>query len=241
MNSSHPLYGAHLRFARADRHLSEADQLRRDWEQQCVDKIVRQDNGEYRFNGFADVPFLLPLVVSDITHNLRAALDYLVYELSLLDSKGLIKDGTQFPIEGGDGQAPDEAKRKFAGRRESYLKGLNDAHAAAIELLQPYNGVEWTETLRDISNPDKHRHLSLLGKLDKVQATIRLNPEGRFFREEFDMKSMTYVVHRFDVEVDGTHTIAITLPKRGAIPLLPTLRRIEAEVSRTIELFKPEF
>ena len=42
-------------------------------------KVIRQDDGQSRFNGFADIPLMLPVVVSDVIHNLRAALDYLVY------------------------------------------------------------------------------------------------------------------------------------------------------------------
>lgn len=236
---AHPLDGAGMRLARADAHLTEADKLLREWEQGCVDKIVRQDDGQYRFNGFPDIPSMLPVIVGDVMHNLRAALDYLVYELSLLDSKGQIKDGTQFPIEDVKSN-PTNPSRCFDGRRKSYLKGLSDTHVDAIEALQPYNGVEWTETLRDVSNPDKHRHLTVITKGNRVQAALKWHPDGRLYVTRFNPGGPPKV-ERFDVEVDGQYTIAITLPKRGETALFPTLRRLQAEVGQTIVLFEPEF
>lgn len=238
-----PLLGATLRLVRADMHLAEAGKLRAEWEQGCIDQIVRQPDGEYRFNHWPEIPAMLPVIAGDIVHNLRAALDYLVYELSLLDSKGQVKDGTQFPIEDVKSN-PKNPARCFDGRRTSYLKGLSDAHAAAIELLQPYNGVEWTETLRDISNLDKHRTLPVLTKEGRnVAALVRWNPNGRFSKERlrFDDHAKGFVVERFDVELDGQQTIAVALPKRGDVPLLPTLRRIQADVAGTLAAFKPEF
>jgi hypothetical protein len=44
------------------------------------------------------IPEEISIVVGEICYNLRAALDYLVYELARLDS-GCIQNGTQFPIE----------------------------------------------------------------------------------------------------------------------------------------------
>lgn len=167
----HPLEGAFLRLERAERHLHEAAELVCEWEAATKDKIIREDNGQYRFNGFADIPVMMPVVVGDVTHNFRAALDYLIYELSLLDSKGSIKDGTQFPIENVRTN-PANPNRCFEGRRKTYLKGLNDRHVSAIAALQPYAGVEWTQTLRDISNTDKHRHLSVLTKEEDADLQV---------------------------------------------------------------------
>lgn len=238
---SHPLAGAFLRFQRADKHLAEADSLMRVWEQECVEKVIRQEDGQYRFNGFADIPPMLPVVVGDVVHNLRAALDYLVYELSIFDSDGRIKNGTQFPIEDVKSD-PANPNRGFDVRRKSYLKGLNQRHADAIERLQPYNGVGWTETLREISNPDKHRHLCVLTKEGReIAAIVRWGPEGRFGVEDLDPQAVCDTVRRFDLELDGQYTVAIALPKKGEVALMPTLRRLEADVCGTLELFKPEF
>jgi len=65
----HPLDGAFLRLARAERHLQEATELLCEWEAATKDKIVRDDNGQYRFDGFADIPVMMLLVVGDVIHN----------------------------------------------------------------------------------------------------------------------------------------------------------------------------
>lgn len=90
------------------------------------------------------------ILVGEICYNLRAALDYLVFELARHDS-GAEQEQTQFLIE-------DDAA-KFRERVPRRLKGLTPAHVAAIEIPQPYNGCEWTRRLRELSNPDKHRTL----------------------------------------------------------------------------------
>src|SRR5689334_11619575 len=88
------------------------------------------------------------VVVGEIVYNLRAALDYLVYVPAEQDS-GARQSGTQFPIE--------DSQQGFTAHRPTRLKGVSDEHAAVIRQFQPYRGCEWTRTLRDLSNPDKHR------------------------------------------------------------------------------------
>jgi hypothetical protein len=238
---NHPLDGAILRWTRADIHLAEAGRLVEGWGESCKKTLRRDSDGEYRLvGGYPPIPPLLPVVVSDIIHNLRAALDYIVYELAIKDS-GSIQDGTQFLIEDVKSD-PSNPRRGFDARNKQCLKGLNAAHVSAIERLQPYNGVKWTETLREISNPDKHRHLSVLSTEGR-QVDFRMDwtPDGEFEGKDFEMTSEGPRFPRFNVKFDGQNTIAITLPKVGTKGVLPLLHSLEAEVGSTIELFKPEF
>jgi hypothetical protein len=103
------------------------------------------------------VPPRLGAIAGDVLNNLRPTLDYLVYALAYLDSGGKPQDGTQFPI-------CDKASF-FKEKKSVWLKGLSPEHVAAIEGLQPYDGRKeqiWLRWLRDLSNPDKHRHLSVM-------------------------------------------------------------------------------
>ena len=88
------------------------------------------------------------ILVGETIYNLRAALDYLVYELANLDS-GQIQKNTQFPIV--------DYMKSWQEESHSKLKGLSSSHKAAIERLQPFRNCDWTRILREISNPDKHR------------------------------------------------------------------------------------
>jgi hypothetical protein len=78
----------------------------------------------------ADLPQRFSILIGETIYNLRAALDYLVFDLAILDSGGPRK-GTQFPI--------DDTKDVFTGHRGRFLKGLSTKHIAQIEALQPYN------------------------------------------------------------------------------------------------------
>ncbi len=162
------------------------------------------------------VPLLIPVLVGETIYNMRAALDYLVYELARLDS-GKIQNGTQFPIEG-------NKERFWEERRETYLKGVCDEHVAHIERLQPYEGCEWTKMLRDLSNPDKHRALT----------PIRPKPAFRMPQGHTDSASSDQPV-KMNLEV--TSFISF-----GDGPLvLPTLEKLQVEVANTLGFFKPEF
>ena len=123
----HPLDGARLRFERADRHLAEADDLIRQWSVSCKDGVVSDHEGKISFpNGWPSIPRTLPVVISDAIHNLRAALDYVVYELAILDT-GQEQDRTQFIIE--DVKAdPRDPQRGFDPRSKRHLRGLSAAH-----------------------------------------------------------------------------------------------------------------
>lgn len=92
------------------------------------------------------------VVVGDIAHNLRSALDYLIYELSLhnVDSKGNLK-ATQFVVVDTPNDFPNQSNR--------YLSQLTPQQIDMVEALQPYKGIRWTALIRDLNNLDKHRHL----------------------------------------------------------------------------------
>jgi len=49
----------------------------------------------------------------------------------------------------------------FTRRRHTWLKGVNQRHVASIEGYQPYRRCDWTKTLVSLSNPDKHKRLTI--------------------------------------------------------------------------------
>ena len=144
----HPLTGAYKRIERADKHLRkirpELELLR----QTQYDNMAAEHDPKtqkVRLKGTQTIiPWCIVLAVSDCIHNFRSSLDFIVYELAKFDS-GRIQRGTQFPIE--------NTHEGFKGKVERYLTGLTDLHVNAVESYQPYKGVDWTKTLRDISNP----------------------------------------------------------------------------------------
>jgi hypothetical protein len=110
------------------------------------------------------------IATGEVLYNLRAALDYLVHQLVIL-ATGEINMRTQFPIE----DTPDGFRsRRHPNKqgRPNWLTGVDCAHCAAIEALQPYNGVDWTAFLRDISNEDKHRTIPVLGYVGQASLNV---------------------------------------------------------------------
>jgi hypothetical protein len=179
------------------------------------------------------IPVSFPILVGEISYNLRASLDYLIYRLAILDS-GSEQKGTQFPIE--------DMPENFRGKRNRFLKGVNDTHATAIERLQPYNGVDWTQWLRTISNPDKHRHLSV----NRRQRAIRVrygsnpNPPADSHAEDsllFLMKLTDSANKCMYVEVEMVLFVVFD----DGLPVIKTLENISLKVADTLAVFKPEF
>src|SRR5207248_7031111 len=150
------LDGAFARVDRAGEHLAELKTIidafrqgRHDARSIVLDPdVIKNGNIEPEWPIFDRLR--IAILVGEICYNLRAALDYLVYEFALLDS-GKVQEGTQFPIE--------YRPKDFKGWAKVRLRGLNARHNACIKALQPYSGCDWTGTLKEISNPDKHRTL----------------------------------------------------------------------------------
>lgn len=203
-----------------------------DFARECEDYLAASynpDTGQYGILvEFPDPSEDLPLAISDCIHNLRSALDYIVFELAIKDS-GTVQEGTQFPLDTESPKTtPDGHKLGWDVRVKSSIQHLSQPHRDIIEKMQPYNGVKWTKALKDISNPDKHRKLTAVKNTDELHGWSR--PEGKG-------KRLPTGEH---IQVDPTHTVRIELPDRN-LPILPTLYSIQASVADTINLFKPEF
>jgi hypothetical protein len=244
MDPKHPLYGAYLRFLRIDRHLTDADQLLVSFANECKHHLVANEYGQpIRMTAYPEVPPLLSLVASDAIHNMRAALDYIVFELAQLDS-GSEQNGTQFIIEDIPSD-PRDPSRGFKGRSKQYLKRLSPAHIDAIEALQPYKGVQWTKTLRDISNPDKHRKLTNLDTSGRsIGVMVRITPNGAFGPMVFrtpDMPEEAGFISKYDLDIDAHNTISIAPADPLKPSLMSTLRDLQTAVGQTIYAFEPEF
>jgi hypothetical protein len=133
-------------------------------------------------------------VASEILHYVRSSLDHLVYNVSWAD-RGSRQDDTQFPIfDSATSWTPRMIQRR--------LGGMSQRHAAWIESVQPFSGVEWTRILRDLSNADKHRFnvkVSPTVQFDLDTGTIHPDPEDAD-RQRAAIKNVT--LHFLLPEVD---------------------------------------
>ena len=154
--------------------------------------------------------------LSYVVFNLRSALDYLVYVLALLDS-GSEQSGTQFPIH--------RKKHSFNKSAKRELRGVRSAHQAEIESLQPYNGGEWLIELSNLSNPDKHKHLT--GVISETCALAAASSEVDTDTDEW---KVTLELAFMRVITFGNET-----------PIIPLLECLHENVTNAIKLFEPSF
>ena len=190
----------------------------------------------------ASVPVRLRVVVGEAVQAMRRSLDYLVYEVAFLDS-GVEQQGTQFPI--------DNSEKIFDGRRKPHSKrtprcfliGISDKHAAAIKRLQPFPRHNWTAELRAISNPDKHRRLTITWNETSTTIrgwargtaqgeTARITPETFSFLMQPE-NALGSMYMKFHV------TVYVALDK--GVGLVQRLRKHKAEVAHVLADFAPCF
>ena len=170
------------------------------------------------------------ILIGEICYNLRSALDYLIYELTKLDHGRAPQFFTQFPIE--------DSPKKFQGRRKGYLQGLNERHVAMIESLQPYSGAEWTRTLRELSNPDKHREFTQnRGALEFWVLISGEDIEFDTLPSPIQRAEHPRTREQVDLKVHITGSIAFL----DGSPVIETLAKLILKVSETLEAFKSEF
>ena len=239
------LEGAHAWLDRADEHLNALRIAFQDWlyvEVELAMKAVQE--GDSAEGGRrppvslgtppqTSIPPLISVLVGEVVQALRRALDYVVYELAASDS-GEPQDGTQFPIE------HSQAKfRASVGSNRAQLHGLSDGHIAALELYQPYNESPWVSTLQSISNPDKHRHLTV---------TKRGTNLGLSFLEDHRPEIEVSKTPDGDTvivpDVNGSSTkvhVSFSLKTEHGLPVCDTLTDIRANVAEVLEAFEPCF
>jgi hypothetical protein len=187
-------YNHELKLDRAVQHLERLEAEVRRWlggHPYFVVSKFDPERGEHSvwIRPEGEPPAELGLIIGDCLHNLRSALDSLVYDLATVYQEGLLSDRaakkSEFPLY----IDPD----LFEEYRERKIGATDPCVQTKIEELQPYN--EWSSfrffmktmgmrahpeachplwLLQELSNTDKHRerHLTLFG------------PEAVMYREE---------------------------------------------------------
>ncbi len=182
--------------------------------------------------GFDPSP-LCSILIGEIAYNLKAALDYLVFQLFYL-ATGEFNNSTKFLIV----HSPDEWKRNFPqfdtppkALKKLWLHRIRAEHQAVLKGLQPFSGTEWTKTLQEITNPDRHRQLiEVVGEIGYIQTGV-IVPE----RPAADS-----VVIRPEMLVDFETTRKITF-ERGGRHAIDTMQHLAGEVAKVVDGFELDF
>jgi hypothetical protein len=126
-------------------------------------------------------PPQLAIIIGDLLHNLRSALDHLVCQLVMANGKGSCSD-TQFPI--------CKERDEFFGNpkvkkspQSAKVQHVASGAQTVIESLQPYNHLPVDDhplyLLNRLNNRDKHRLLNLaVAAIISYGANIVIGPKG---------------------------------------------------------------
>lgn len=154
----HPLDGIQAKLNRAKEHLDAIGAEGEAFLKSQPYSVVGQFEAErhewvQRFKVREDPPLRLGVLVGDFVHNLRSALDHLVYALTELDG-GTPDRWTQFPIS--------KTENDFNSVVSRQIPALSAEHRAKIERAQPYHAADGYELhplycIWELSNADKHR------------------------------------------------------------------------------------
>ena len=180
----HPLDGPRCKVTRARVEIDQLRSMRDVFFEHTHYSAVRAEqnlkSGRYIYRIKIDGPppaLDWGVYIGEIAHNLRSALNYLVYQLALLNGSNkpasVARDKRlQFPVF--------LRSREFKVKGNNMIKLLRPEHKARIERLQPYkrsggmllksvNLAEWRGRnsplfwLEEINNADKHRIIQVAG------------------------------------------------------------------------------
>ena len=149
------------------------------------------------------------VLVAQIAENLRAALDYTVFQLSKLTEPGLNERVPAFLIT--------DSRQDFEKSARLGLRYLTTEQVDLIERVQPYNGNLTLSLLKDIINPAKHRHL--LQMLDLTSLDVYL--------DSLDKQSEEYRDCFVYPAGDGEHAIFARFREQPRLRLLEKYNAFE--------------
>jgi hypothetical protein len=246
MNEWTSTYRAKL--ARADEHLSTLYRETDRWGDGDPFRIVRRSNADgsvhlfsLRIHAQPDV-WRWALLLGDALHNMRCALDHIVYALAVRQT------GQDPPVDDSLLMFPicSDLEHWKNPRVQRRIACLNEPTCAAIERVQPYNRIKagqwfmplwWLAQLNDI---DKHRlpHIAVVAAhadeiaIDAEPDTFRALWNEGILVDGAPLLRLTLAKPDPHVRVDLKATGAVVLQLKDIRPLgvHPTLMRIRREV-----------
>ena len=236
----HPLDDAYVQLDGARHDIDVLKNLVLPWQAQDAYDVVRNHDPETGDDVLRvrhrDPPAEFGRQFGRIVGGLRAALDYLIYQLAILDS-GSAQEGTQFPIA--------DSPELFEGAvKKGQLKGLSADHINAIEGCQPYNRARWLRQVRELSNPDKHKHLNAVASFRFPGSTTQIVVDHKPYH--FPHRLQTWgsqwgISPTPATEMKVEFYVAVRVSLSDGSPVIETLEILETGVRHLMDAFKPDF
>lgn len=266
---SHPLDDAYEKVAGAAEHFDALRLKIIEFEQanrEPLLPVIDPQTGEHVVHiGEAPVlPREWRRMVGDIAHNLRSALDHLVYELSAECGGDPERARTAFPISDDRCNYWELRGKKQISYRDQCLTGVAEDQKVKIDNIQPYHRKDPTvnhlSRLNHLSNRDKHRTAhpaySMFETPGQIISTedgeamshveIRFRTDSRDFRVQAKIegepprpgRSIEMSVYR-KPEMDRRMGVTIAFGDRRIT--LDDLREMIRYVKSVLDWFKPAF
>ena len=257
-----PLDGCYAKLARAEFHLLELGVRVRDYLSSAPFRIVGEYDDtahEYVMKAeqaadYPPVPAELILIAGEVVHQLRSALDHLVWDL-VVEQTGEPPPGTDdgFPIfSTADG---------YNRRAHQKVRGVSAAAADLIKVWQPYHLGDRAEeeliwAVQALNNTDKHRLIPvtlIYAFVGAVNMTVDNNPPVEILPwQEFMRDALVDGMEVARVAVaDGDRAtfnvpvgVDIAFERVGDLrnhPVNDLLSKMTHHVGRLIHSFRPEF
>jgi hypothetical protein len=240
---------ARLKLERAVEHIDAIEALVDEWLAGDDYAIVRETDAATglttaRAQVAAGPPARLSVLVGDAAHNMRTALDHVVYWLAervLGTLTPEVEAGLGFPIIGhaNNRGVPIDGAQTFRDRNPELLRGVPTGARDFIEAEQPYRWeapdgfrYHWLWVVHELDRIDKHRRLATTAAaldIQYVSVPGGVDPRVTFKRAEGLIRDgdelVTYYGHDLGVEVVVERAVVFTEPTlRSTGPASGTLR-----------------
>jgi hypothetical protein len=228
--------------------------------------IVQERNPE-GWNVLRMQPITLPLrwavIMGEIVHDLRSALDHLIWQL-VLTNKLVPGRANQFPIFSA-GSALGWAKKDWTQRKASWARALQGVHpddVALIKAIQPYKRRHRLrfvplEVLASFSNTDKHQiplatatitvpwerraaHFPEVPEGVSIEEVVVPNPGIHLVAHETHLLAVRVKPPdaRIRMELRDPITVSVAFGEGGQLPL-GNVHDLIGEVRLIVDLFEP--
>jgi hypothetical protein len=239
---------AKLKIKRADQHIVELNEkinrfIGTDFYRFQVKKDANSGQYILQFQMVNTLPEEIPLVIGDIIHNLRAALDVMMWEL-VSKAGGTPTKRLSFPFS--------KTRRDLEGivkGGEIQILGSNIT-GLILNVIKPYKGGnDVLYALHSLDNTDKHRHpiaVVSITALTKVSGKIGsgLLKDCTFIVEEGKVMNAIGFSGEFEITSNGKPIFAVLFNKAQEFegqPVIPTLHHLSQLVSDTVEAVENKY
>lgn len=257
---THPIDGPWLKIDRAEIHLKSLEERVQGFLNSNPYAVVNDldpQTGEHvlRASIRAAVPAEWSAIIGDIAHNLRSALDLLVWQMALLRTNSPYGK-TAFPIF--------DVFAKYRDNGRVIIQNLTPRQKALIKRLQPYQRGSRAQShplwlLHDINNSDKHRVIQAVGTVLSFSGlginelwgfnilNMSVGGGGQRVEEGAELARFRLVQTAPQARVQMNPDFAFNIefgegsPSVEGMPLLPTLFEIFGHVERVVGMFDRRF